>query len=352
MPTARKNKIAPSGLFCIIFVSRLVVCLTSVHSISNSEIKPCVLVSYALSILLTAALCVPAVLCAERGRNPLDVKWLGAVYFLYFSYICAVNISRFSYFASTVLNPETQGWVFAAIMCVCTLYGAVLGIEALSRFSAFCCALLLLGVGSVILCNVGSFNDINLYPVMTTGRADVLKNALIFSSNTVEPAVLLGLCGRVNGSVARPFVRSVTTAYLAVFLLLVFIVGTMGDNAAIQNFPFYTFFQISKFSSFERLDVFHLSFWIMGVFVRSTAALYCASVSLTKARRKLKRQNACAAGTVIVFISSALLLKADVSSNFALKSGVIPFFVFCVIIPLLTYLFKKRNLGDELVKAL
>ena len=33
------------------------------------------------------------------------------------------------------------------------------------------------------------------------------------------------------------------------------------------------------------------------------------------------------------------------------RNGIILFFVFCVIIPLGTLVFKKKNYGDELVKA-
>jgi len=37
--SAKRNKISPLSLFYILFICRIVVCLTSVHSISTTEIN-------------------------------------------------------------------------------------------------------------------------------------------------------------------------------------------------------------------------------------------------------------------------------------------------------------------------
>ena len=139
----------------------------------------------------------------------------------------------------------------------------------------------------------------------------------------------------------RQYIRSVCLSFLTVFILLYFATAVMGKSAVIRNFPFYSFFQISKFGTFERLDVLHISFWIMGVFVKTVTALYCASSCISK---KPKRSFVFAS-SFIVFVISVLILKLSGGQGVNYEFTMILFFVFCVIIPLGTLVFKKKNYG-------
>lgn len=344
--SATRNKIPPLGLFYILFICRVAVSLTSVHSVSKSEITSSTLLSYIFALLLTVLLCVPVVLCCKTGKNPVESKVVGKFYYAYFIFITALSVSRFSYFASTTLNPETRGWIFALIICLCAFYGASLGIEALSRFSAFCFTLLIIGILSVLLCNFNTFEEINLYPIEMQSGKNIFQNALTFASNTSELAVFLCIFPRVNGKVERSFIRSVCLSFLAVFLLLYVALGVMGSSMTLRNFPFYSFFQISKFGNFERLDVLHISFWIMGVFVKGVTSIYCACVSFSK---NANRKN-CFVTSLIAFALSIVMLKFSEYESVTLGISTILFLAFCVAIPILTLIFKKKNYGDELVK--
>lgn len=345
--SATRGKISPLGLFYILFICRIVVSLTSVHSVSKTEINSQSLISYILAMLLTVVFSLPAIFCCKKGKNPIDVKCVSKLYYVYFLIVASVSVSRFSYFASTTLNPETQGWLFALIVCTCAFYGAFLGIEALSRFSAFCFVLLSLAVVSVILCNFNTFREINLYPIITSSKFDLIKNAVVFASNTSEIAMFLAISPKVNGRCERSYIRFICLSFLTVFILLYFAIAVMGKSVVIRNFPFYSFFQISKFGTFERLDVLHISFWIMGVFVKAVTSLYCASSCVSK---KPKRSFVFAS-SFIVFVISILMLKLSDGQGVNYEFTMILFFVFCVIIPVSTLVFKKKNYGDELVKA-
>lgn len=345
--SATRGKISPLGLFYILFICRIVVSLTSTHSVSKTEINSQALISYILAMPLAVVFSLPAIFCCKKGKNPIDVKCVSKFYYVYFLIVASVSVSRFSYFASTTLNPETQGWLFALIVCICAFYGAFLGIEALSRFSAFCFVLLSLAVVSVILCNFDTFREINLYPIITFSKFDLIKNAVVYASNTSEIAMFSAIFPKVNGRCERTYIRSVCLSFLTVFILLYFATAVMGKSAVIRNFPFYSFFQISKFGTFERLDVLHISFWIMGVFVKTVTALYCASSCISK---KPKRSFVFAS-SFIVFVISVLILKLSGGQGVNYEFTMILFFVFCVIIPLGTLVFKKKNYGDELVKA-
>ena len=200
---------------------------------------------------------------------------------------------------------------------------------------------------TVILCNFDTFREINLYPIITFSKFDLIKNAVVYASNTSEIAMFLAIFPKVNGRCERTYIRSVCLSLLTVCILLYFATAVMGKSAVIRNFPFYSFFQISKFGTFERLDVLHISFWIMGVFVKTVTALYCASSCISK---KPKRSFVFAS-SLIVFVISILILKLSGGQGVNYEFTMILFFVFCVIIPLGTLVFKKKNYGDELVKA-
>ena len=111
--SAKRNKISPLSLFYILFICRIVVCLTSVHSISTTEINSQALISFVIAMVMTVVFSLPAVFCYKMNKNPIDIKWVSKLYYVYFILVVAVSVSRFSYFASTTLNPETQGWLFA-----------------------------------------------------------------------------------------------------------------------------------------------------------------------------------------------------------------------------------------------
>lgn len=344
--TAKRNKISPQQLFFLLYISRVVVCLTDAQSVTFSKITSDILVSIVLSLGLTLLLYLPVIYCRKKGKSPFDIKWLGALYSLFFIFTAGLNVSRFSYFASTTLNPETQSWVFAFFIVLCACYCAMLGIEALSRFSFFAFSLMILAVAVILASNVKSYEEINLYPVINSSKNTIFLNTLTITSNTIEGAVFLCLADRLNAPSIKSFASSISASFFTVFVLFLFMIGIMGDSAAVQSFPLYSMFQMSKISSFERLDILHISFWVMAVFVKTTLLIYCASISV----KKFKMKNKCIFFALCTFAVCLLLINTGISQNVKPVFIIVPFLIFCVIIPLLTLIFKKKNKGDDLVK--
>ena len=99
--SAKRNKIPPLSLFYILFICRIVVCLTSVHSISTTEINSQALISFVIAMVMTVVFSLPAVFCYKMNKNPIDIKWVSKLYYVYFILVVAVSVSRFSYFASS-----------------------------------------------------------------------------------------------------------------------------------------------------------------------------------------------------------------------------------------------------------
>lgn len=346
MTSAKRDKIAPVSIFFLLYISRIVVTLTNVQSVTTGFMHSDVILSLVASMGATLIVSLPALFCYIKHKNPFDVKWVGFFYSIYFIVLAGLNISRFAYFASSTLNPEAESWMFCAIVAVCAYYGAYLGIEGLSRFSAFVFSLLIIAVAVVLVFNIRNFEEINLYPVITNKTSDDFGNILYMTSNSYEVVLLLCLSHKVNGNAVKAYVFSVLAAFFSVILLVYMLIGVMGDSAELQAFPLYSLFQLAKITVFEKLDIMHLSFWILGIFVKSVLLIYCSTLAFKPLNQGVK----CALSAILTLAVSIPLTNTRLISNMPLMAFAIPYLIFCIIVPGATLCFKRRNLGDELIE--
>lgn len=346
MTQAKRDKVAPISIFFLLYISRIVVSLTSAQSVTTGIMQTDILMSILISMGITLILSIPAIFCYIKHKSPFDIKWVGLFYSLYFIFLAGVNISRFSYFASTTLNPDAKAWVFSIIIVACACYGAYLGIEGLSRFSAFAFILLAAAILVAVFCNIRNFEVINLYPVIHNDSDKILKNVIYMTSSSSELILFLCLSRKVNGKALKPFLWSIVAAFCTIFILFLFVIGVMGDAASLQAFPLYTLFQLAKVGLLERIDVLHISFWIFGIFIKSVLLIYCSGIAFPL----MKNSTKCIISSVLTLILSILLTEYVSVVTVSPFAYVIPFVIFCVMIPILTLIFKKRNYGDELVE--
>jgi hypothetical protein len=162
---------------------------------------------------------------------------------LFILYSAAVSISRFSYFASSRLNPESSMVFFIIIISLAVCYACAMGIEALGRFGVFCGIVLIVAVLVVAIFNITNIDLINYYPIFENSRSEIFENSAVFTSNSIEPALLLGLSNRVNGKKAKPIFIGITTAFSTIFLLVFLCMGVMGSAASLQACINWTFFK-------------------------------------------------------------------------------------------------------------
>ena len=342
----KRNKIAPISIFFLFYISRIVVSLTNVQSVSTGIIRTDMLISVLLSLAATLLISLPALWCYKNNKNPFDVKGVNLFYYSYFVFMAGVNISRFSSFASSVINPDATSWLFSVAISICVCYAATLGIEGLSRFSAFSFILIVIAIASVLIFNIDNYNDINLHPIIGDESSAILKNSVYLTSSSIELLLLLCLSKKVNGDATRAYVFSVIASFLTIFLLILFVNAVMGDAASTRAYPVYILFQLAKVGVFERIDILHISFWIIGIFVKAVLLVYCASISIKKGKNITK----CIISSVITL--GVALAFDNMTGQTSIDHNIffILYFVSYFVIPLLTLIFKKRNLGDELIE--
>lgn len=320
--------------------------MTNIQSVSTGLMNTDMLISIVFALGFNLLLALPAIYCYVKHKNPFDVKIVGFIYSLYFIVFAAINIARFSYFASTTLNPDSRSWVFSMVIVLCAFYGAYLGIESLARFSSFAFILLIIAVVAALLCNYENYQEINLYPVIMNDTKSIFDNTVYIISSSSEILVLLCLQKKTNGNAVKPYVWSVVASFFTIFLLVLFVNAVMGDAASFQAFPLYTLYEFAKIGIFERLDALHISFWIFGIFIKAVLLIYCASISVKKGKNSTK----CIICSVLTLILALIFSQMTQIGNQSVLVVAVVYMILCVIIPLLTLMFKKRNSGDELIE--
>ena len=342
----KRGKISPYSLFAMFFVCRVLVVFTVCNVTSLGNYSSDMLISLGLGLILTLLISIPAVYASNQKRDLLQPKWISILYGIYFLYLGAVTIGRFSFFASMELNENTQSLFLASFIILACIYAAWLGIEPISRFGSFILAVTVIGVISVVGFSSREFSILNLFPFTKNSTSNIFVNALSFACETSEIILLMVLAPKVNGKIAKPFYSSIVLSFVACGLLFFFSLGVLGDTASVASFPFYELSQISKFDESERLDSVYTAFWIFAVFLKSTLFLYCAADCFKfKSRGK---------GIVLSGIGIFAVTWIIAELNFFLRvqnwAVIIPFLAFGLIIPVLRLIFRKKSKGELLLE--
>lgn len=341
MMNSKRGMIPPYAFFCLLFVSRIVVTLTYVQGVSVGNFGADMLISIAISMVLLIALSLPAYFCVKKEKSPLDNRLFSVLYSLYFCFFSALSISRFAYFSSSKMNTELSMVVVIILVALSATYGAYLGIESIGRFGFICTILLGITLVGVLGLNVHNFHEANFYPLVVNTKMDIIKNSILFTCNSVAPTYLLALSGKVNGRVAKPYFLALVVSYSAIFLLVVFCLGVMGNSAGLQSYPMYALFQLASIGAFARLDMLHTAFWILAVLLKSSILTFCASSTMKRFTHGNKSLFfGVLAGGVAIFVNEIIGTKMVEPVKII---SVCVYVIFCIALPLISLAFGRKN---------
>lgn len=339
---AKSGKISPYQLFFIFLVCRAVVALTFYQSILKNGISPDTLISSLIALFINLLICIPPVLCCKNGKNPLDTVSGRIIYFLYFLFFAGINISRFAFFASDKTSSlGSSVLLFILIMAGAACYAAYLSIEAISRFSVICAVVSILVLILLIALNIRNFDFINFVPFLVGSKAEIIHNSLVFSSNSIEPALLFALYGKAEKNQGKSLLLGISASYFAIFLMLSFCIGVLGSASPLFPYPVYTLFQMTATGSYSRLDIAYTAFGFFALFVKCSVIIYALSLCVKKTESKYK--------FFLLFVAAALvsyLLFRLYFSNTLNSAGIFYFAVtavFNVIIPLIYLIFTRKK---------
>ena len=235
MNNAKRGKISPFQFFAILTVSRIVVSLTYIQSVTVGIMSFDIALGLIFAAFFTMILSIPAYYCVVKNKNPLDNRWVALLYLLYFSYFCGVNVSRFAYFAISRLDTKISMPILCVAIVVLGVYCACLKIEGIARFGSLCAVTLFIAIVGAALLNFNKIEVENFYPLIRNSRFAILNNTLLFTSNSVEPAIIIALGSKVNGNILKPICAAVFTSFSAIGLYSAKIIAVPTPRSASEN---------------------------------------------------------------------------------------------------------------------
>lgn len=192
-----------------------------------------------MALVLSLLFAVPVLLCVQRDCSPLAHRTLGTLYACNFIFLAGINVSRFAYFASARLNPEAKSWGFALLILLFAVYGALVGLQGLSRFSGFAFCLIVLVVAVVLGFNVQHFQWFSLFPPGSNTVGEVVQNGVVLSANTAEITIFgAGGSGGHRRTSFWCLYGAMGCSYLTTSLLFLFAIGVMGTRPGYRRFRF------------------------------------------------------------------------------------------------------------------
>lgn len=346
----KTGKIAPLALLTIIFISKVLTAFTTGTVLSKGVFAPDMAFSIVISYLLNLVLSFPLIYGLESGKSPLNLKSLSTAYGVYFAFLGAVIISRFSYFAATELNPDSNPMFYCMFIIAFCVYATGLGAEPISRFASLVFAICVLGILIIALLGINEFQLMNLFPFTQNSIGKIFINAINFSADPSEFVILYSLYNKINGNVKKTFYISQAMSYSVGLLMVLLVLGVLGNTANLSVFPMFKVSQVAKFSDNERLDSVYTAFWIFAVFLKSTVYMYGASQMIAKSFYKVSHKKGCVITGVSVLVLSLIFVQFNSLVKVYQIVMAVLYAVFYVVIPVACAAFQKKDKGAELIE--
>ena len=178
-------------------------------------------------------------------------------------------------------------------------------------------------------------------------KMQMLNNMLFSVASTNELLLIFVLAPKVNGKIKKPFYFSMVLSYLIAMLMVVLVIGVLGDTASLASYPVFEASELAKLGTNERLESIFIALWIFAIFLKTTLYLYCASQCF----KGKKAGTKCVACGCVMLLAAWLILSGNAYDRLENIFVIIPYFVFAAVIPCGYLIFGKRKSGDDLIEA-
>ncbi len=224
-------------------------------------------------------LSLPAIAEERMGGFGFGVS---AVYGVYFFIMNTFSLSMFLALLLNTLDPAASKWSIAIILTGIALYGAVKGIETISRASICIFVLFILGMGAIFIALAPNVTLRYMEPLFYDGFDDVLRGFFVFTARCTSLAEFAVLMPFVQGRKRLGFAvcSGGVTAFLSI--LLFFIVSCLGEYAYLQIFPAYTLAAMSEIAGIQRLDALFIGLCMMTLVIRIACGLFAVSECISR----------------------------------------------------------------------
>lgn len=353
------TKISALQFYLMLFLSRIVVSITiNSQTVGDKNFLDNIL----SSLLLFAALFLFVLPMLSLNKKYPDASLpsiaeqrmggfgfgVSAVYGLYFVLMNTFSLSMFLALVLNTLDPMASKWSIAVVIAAIALYGAVKGIETISRASICIFVLFALGMTAIFVALSPNVQLRYTEPLLYDGMEQTLRGFFVFAARCTSLAEFAVLMPFVQGRKKLGFAvwNSGVTAFLTI--LLFFMVSCLGEYAYLQIFPAYTLSAIAEIAGIQRLDALFIGLCMMTLIIRIACGLFAVSECISRVMRPRMRTVVLAAVSVLS-VCTALWITADAKRAGLLfrTEYILPLTVITgAVLPLLVWLtdhFKKEK---------
>lgn len=355
-----KTQISALQFYLMLFLSRVVVSMTiNAQTFGGGNFLDTIL-SEILLFAVSAVFVLP--LFALHRKYPelslpgIAEKRFGAagygvsaLYFLYFVLMNTFSLALFLVLILNTMDPAASGWSIVLVLSGIALYGAVKGIETVSRAAICIFAVFLLGIGAIFTALSGKVHPDYLEPILQNGTDQLLRGFWAFAARCTSLAEFAVLMPFVIQNKKKGFLLWGGGTALFLSVILFFLVSCLGEYADLQIFPFYTLSTMAEVAGIQRLDALLIGLCMMTLVIRLAVGFFAVSecsARLLQPRGRMILQltvfGLCAAGALWITQTSSrsgLLFR----TAYWLPGAVLTNAVLPVLIWLLDCILRKKK---------
>jgi spore germination protein KB len=301
------------------------------------------------------------------GKNLYDIsylllgKYLGSIiiilYIWYSFHLGALVIRNFGEFLNSVTMPETPMLVSMLSLILICIIAVRLGIEVISRTSAYLLPILIFILIIVQLLSVTQMHLQYIEPILYNGLSPVLKEGFsAFAFPFAEAVIFLGILGNLQSkkSYYKIYLTGLLVAGGIIIILVLRNIFLLGNQLSNYYFPSHVAVSRIQLGDFlQRIEVTVAFIFVVGVFIKTSLCLLFTCKGIAKLFH-LNDYRSIVIQTGLLMVYLAYILYDDIIEMHFWAFSVYKYysFPFQVILPLLIFIIaelkkKGQNKNSE-----
>jgi spore germination protein (amino acid permease) len=266
-------------MFAMLFISQILLYLTYNPLTHFSYDIWDHIVAALVSPFATLILILPVYILHKKDPSSSVVKklklnlktfgfFLAFIYIVYYLFACCFSLCVFNIFISNVMSPKNSLWIISICVGFASWYAASKGIESLARASSIILFLLLTSIIFMFCSLILKIDFLNYMPPMYKGAENAVSGMYALVSQNFCIAAIGGIFPFVKNNVKKSLVSWVLLSHVFLILIIILVVGSLGDYLKTQMFPVYTAATVAQIGALQKLDSIFLALWTTSLFCK------------------------------------------------------------------------------------
>lgn len=279
-------------------------------------------------------------------------KLIGILIFIYLSFYCLLQMIQLMLFIRSTIMPETPFYATLFFMLVTCTYIIYKGIECIGRISIIFTPIIL---SIIILFLLLTIKDMDI-KVFLPIYADSTFSGINFGAFNIGARFSdILIIGMIAPNIKKNEVTKVFTYTLIIFLtfFLIVTVNTLAvlgvEQSQHSNFPYFILTrQVDVFDFIQHIEHINVFGWFVGVFIKFSSYLYCATVAIAQVfRTNTNKPFILPTLIILYFLAINSPISKSVVNNYTSSQFILPYitltFIFILPLILLMIYFIRRK---------